>query len=95
MIRLHRLAEAEALDAHLHYVGRSAAAAARFQVALHAALEAVLESPARWVKDDRGFHRYKVKAFPYLVIYREEGEDVFVVAIAHGSRDPEYWKGRK
>lgn len=95
MIRLHRLAEAEALDAHLHYVGRSELVAARFQAALRAAFEAVLESPVRWVKDDRGFHRYKVRDFPYLVIYREEGEDVFVVAIAHGSRDPEYWKDRR
>ena len=95
MIRLHCQAEAEALDAHLHYLGQSESAAARFQASLHAAFELILESPVRWVKDERGFHRYKLLEFPYLVIYRQEREDLFVVAIAHGSRDPDYWKDRR
>lgn len=32
--------------------------------------------------------------FRYSVIYRVEDEEILVVAVAHQSRKPGYWKGR-
>jgi hypothetical protein len=32
--------------------------------------------------------------FPYRVIYRVRDEDIYIVAIAHTSRRPGYWKDR-
>jgi toxin ParE1/3/4 len=33
-----------------------------------------------------------VKRFPYRIIFQVDGERVTVVAIAHHSRRPEYWR---
>jgi plasmid stabilization system protein ParE len=35
-----------------------------------------------------------VKRFPYVVCYLFDGENVHVIAVFHGHRDPEQWKER-
>jgi plasmid stabilization system protein ParE len=35
-----------------------------------------------------------VRGFPYLVVYRARSDDSYVVALAHTSRRPGYWKDR-
>ena len=35
-----------------------------------------------------------VRGFPYVVAYRIRPDDIYVVAVAHTSRGPEYWKAR-
>jgi len=35
-----------------------------------------------------------VKRFPYIVLYREDGGDVVVIAVFHTSRDPAVWQSR-
>lgn len=36
----------------------------------------------------------RVHSFPYRVVYRVRDRDIYVVAIAHNSRRPNYWKHR-
>jgi plasmid stabilization system protein ParE len=36
----------------------------------------------------------KVRGFPYVVAYRIRSDDVYIVAVAHTSRRPGYWKQR-
>jgi plasmid stabilization system protein ParE len=36
-----------------------------------------------------------VRGFPYLVVYRTRPDDSYVVALAHTSRRPGYWKDRR
>jgi plasmid stabilization system protein ParE len=40
------------------------------------------------------FRRHLVRQFPYSIVYRLEGERIFVLAVAHWSRRPDYWKAR-
>ena len=35
-----------------------------------------------------------VRGFPYVVVYRIRPGDVYVIAVAHTSRRPGYWKNR-
>ena len=42
----------------------------------------------------RGFRRVLTNRFPYAVIYVERDTDLFVIAVAHTSRRPGYWKER-
>ncbi len=35
-----------------------------------------------------------VNRFPYNVVYRIRDDDIYVVAVAHTSRRPNYWKDR-
>jgi hypothetical protein len=46
----------------------------------------VLSGPYRWVR---------VRRFPYLLIFRRKSPEVIViVAVAHTSRRPGYWRRR-
>lgn len=36
----------------------------------------------------------KVRGFPYIVAYRVRQDAVYIVAVAHTSRRPGYWKDR-
>jgi plasmid stabilization system protein ParE len=39
-----------------------------------------------------GSRQFSVHRFPYKVVYRIRGDDIHVVAIAHTSRRPGYWR---
>jgi toxin ParE1/3/4 len=38
--------------------------------------------------------RLPIRRFPYFVVYRDRGEFIEIVAIAHQSRKPGYWRSR-
>ncbi|MFO1364492.1 MAG: type II toxin-antitoxin system RelE/ParE family toxin [Burkholderiales bacterium] len=39
--------------------------------------------------------RFPLRRFPYSIIYQLKPEEVRVIALAHQSRRPGYWRGRK
>lgn len=43
----------------------------------------------------RGRRRYLMKRFPYSLVYTVSGEEIRILAVAHHSRRPGYWRGRK
>ncbi|MBI3181256.1 MAG: type II toxin-antitoxin system RelE/ParE family toxin [Myxococcales bacterium] len=65
-------------------------------VAVEHAAEQVLEAPERWPRlpDEPRARRYVLRRFPFSVCYAILGDIVFVVALAHSGRDPDYWKRR-
>jgi hypothetical protein len=90
-IGFHRLAAQEFRQARSMYARRSTPATLR----IDSALQQIAADPERWpLYDDR--HRWvKTKKFPYLLIYRGTGRGrVTVVALAHTSRRPGYWRRR-
>ena len=43
---------------------------------------------------ERDIRRCLTKTFPFSVIYSVQGDTIFIIAVAHGSREPGYWKHR-
>ena len=43
----------------------------------------------------QGLRRYVIRRFPFIIFYLEFEALIWVVAIAHGKRKPDYWKKRK
>lgn len=41
------------------------------------------------------FRRYVLSRFPHIVFYLELPDVIWIAAIAHSKRKPEYWKSRK
>jgi toxin ParE1/3/4 len=39
--------------------------------------------------------RHLVRRFPYSIVYRRESERLFILAVAHARRHPDYWHGRQ
>ena len=42
-----------------------------------------------------GYRRINLRTFPYYISYIVRGEILWILAIAHGYRKPEYWIKRK
>ncbi len=40
------------------------------------------------------YRRYLMPRFPYGVVYRIDGEQILILAVAHLSRRPGYWRDR-
>lgn len=38
--------------------------------------------------------RVPLRRFPFFIIYRERDDDVQIIALAHTSRRPNYWRSR-
>ena len=87
-------AQAEYDHAVQWYHGRSPAAAISFEVAVERALAAIAASPEGWATVGKVHRRYLVDGFPYSIVYRATASAIIVVAVAHGSRRPGYWKRR-
>lgn len=88
-------AKADYRQALAWYQGKSDQVAAQFETALEDALQAIEQSPERWTPYDDRHRFYELGRFPYIVIYRIEGERSLVVAIAHTSRSDTFWRGRR
>lgn len=41
------------------------------------------------------YRQFLVDGFPYRLVYREREDDLYIVAVAHTSRRPGYWKQRR
>lgn len=39
--------------------------------------------------------RFPLRRFPYNIIYQLRADEIRVIALAHQSRKPGYWRGRK
>lgn len=93
-VRLHPLAEQEALAAFRWYEERNALVARIFVIELEAAIDHIAESPRRWPRLGARYRRFVLGRFPFSIVYMLRGECVEVVAIAHHRRRPGYWLGR-
>jgi len=87
-------AEDEILEAGAYYRDRSAAAARRFASDIEALIGMLLQFPRVGSPVAHEARRVLLSNFPYQFIYRIEGEEIRVYAVAHLKRKPRYWMGR-
>ncbi len=95
-LTFHPAAAAEYEEALHWYAERSGEIAEEFEQAVSRALQEISNFPERWPLLDDG-HRIMIVAtkFPYQLIYREIGNELTVIALAHHRRRPGYWQGRE
>ena len=89
-------AQADADAAIDWYVGDGAFVAAEdFANALDQALALLCDYPSMGEQAAHGMRMLTLHDFPYSLIYRTQGDEIRVIAIAHHSRRPGYWVGRQ
>lgn len=93
-VRFHPEAIAEFDAAVDWYRERSEQAAEAFVAEVEHAIVKIAEHPSIWTEYLHGTRKYLLRRFPYLLIYVFYETKVQVVAVAHGSRRPGYWKAR-
>ena len=94
---LHPAAAEELIEAVDFYESKQPGLGGDFFDEIEAAVDVILDAPERWpliyqADDTRG---YLVSRFPYRIYYRPFGSGWRIIAVAHGSRQPDYWRGRK
>ena len=94
-LELHEEAGAEYDAAFDWYLERSPDAALKFDAEVDRALAEIVQAPQRWASGPYHTRRFLLRKFPFVLIYRERtGGDIQIVAVAHTSRKPGYWKER-
>lgn len=93
-VSIHPAAEADYQAALAWFQARSPGTARRFEDAFEKAIEYIGAFPeAAPLCDDT--HRYhRLRAFPYGIVYRVEGDQARIVAVAHTSQAPGSWVER-
>jgi toxin ParE1/3/4 len=93
-VRYHPEAAKELAEAIDWYAARDPRVAERFGDLYVEKLREVLKSPRRWARHRDGTRQVYLRPFSYLLIVRELGEALQVVAVAHTSRRQGYWRKR-
>jgi len=91
----HPDAEAEFYGAIDYYERCETGLGYDFSVEVYFTIQNILNSPMAWPILGKGIRRCLTNRFPYGVIYSIEPKEIFVLAVMHLHRHPDYWKQRK
>jgi plasmid stabilization system protein ParE len=82
-------------EAARYYSRRQPGLESRFVASVREAVDRILEDPTRWRAFDDDVRRCFPHVFPFGILYTIERDYVLIVAVAHCSRKPGYWKDRR
>lgn len=87
-------AEQEMLEAARYYESQASGLGADYLSEIERAVASIAESPMTWPKVEGELRRRLVRRFPFGILYRDEPEEIVIVAVAHLRRKPGYWRER-
>lgn len=93
-VTYHRFARIELFASSAYYGEQSPENGERFMSAVERAIEDATKQPLFGRPEEKGCRSWRVKRYPYRVMYRLEPEIFRVVAVADLRRMPGYWLGR-
>ena len=87
-------AEAEVREAQAGCEARSPGLGQAFVTRVQAAVARIRRSPRPFPTVDADLRRARTRRFPYGIFYLVESDRIVVVAVFHGSRNPQGWMDR-
>lgn len=87
-------AEREMIDAALYYDAQASGLGNDFLNEIDTAIKRILDFPDASPVAEREIRRHLVGRFPYAVLYRQDSEEIVILAIMHMRRHPNYWTDR-
>ena len=93
-VAYHRLAENELIESARFYEQRREFLGNNFLDEVEETLEKIQTHPDLGKPGKFQTRSWKVKRFPFRLVYLEPVDRVWIVAIAHLSRKPNYWLAR-
>jgi len=92
--RFHRKADAEFADAAEYYARISPQLGQRFCTVIQEIITEICSVPNRYRMIVPPVRRHFRKPFPYAVLYIDQPDCVWIVAVSPFKRDPDYWRAR-
>jgi len=62
---------------------------------VYSAIQRSVSLPKAWAVIDGDIRRSLVNRFPYGVLYSQESNGIYILAVMNLHRHPDYWKDRK
>jgi len=90
----HSEAETELKHAIDYYESCSKGLGYDFAVEVYSTIEQIVAYPKAWMILEEEVRRCQTRRFPYGVLYTQEPEGIFILAVMHLHRNPGYWKHR-
>ncbi|MFH0925940.1 MAG: type II toxin-antitoxin system RelE/ParE family toxin [bacterium] len=63
----------------------------RFKKEVRRSIKIIKEMPKLGSLEPKNIRRYILHKFPYKILYSIETDHIYIVAIAHMHREPQYW----
>ena len=92
--QFHPKAQAEFERSALFYDGKFPGLGLEFAAEVQTAVAFAFSHPEAGAPAADGLRRVVVRRFPYSVVYRAIGERIYIIAVAHQRRHPNYWNDR-
>jgi hypothetical protein len=93
-IVLHPAAEAEMLATAGYYHACQSGLGSRFLDEGSLAGGRITDNPEAWSVISGSIRRCLLHHFPFALIFRIESERIYVLAVMHMKREPNYWRNR-
>src|SRR6185295_15750088 len=93
-VSFHPDARLELLEAAQDYNARLFGLGEIFLEEIEKTVRKLCEAPSRPPVDLLQRRKWRLRRFPYSVIYKIDGGRVIILAVAHASRRPGYWDTR-
>ena len=85
----------EFLNAISHYEDARSGLGDRFKHEIEKSVHWIGDHPELYPVRPGGYRRFNLRIFPYHLSFIVRGETLWVLAVAHSARKPEYWIERK
>ena len=89
-----KLAKLELDDSAEFYEIQVTGLGKRFRAEVKSGICRIRESPETWPKEKGDLKRYLLHKFPYKILYSIEKDYIYIIAVAHCHRRPDYWIDR-
>jgi len=90
----HPEAEQEFLAGAARYESDVTGLGERFGEEIYRVIQLLLDNPELGARLDPELRHFVLRRFPFSVVYAVTSELLYIVAVAHGSREPGYWQSR-
>lgn len=86
-----KFAKQELDDATYFYEIESQGLGKRFREEIRKAAKRIIEYPKAWSVERGDVRKCLLHSFPYKLLYSIEQDHIFIIAVAHQHRRPNYW----
>lgn len=90
-VRFVEPAAQEFLEVISYYEGEHPGLGSRFKVDVDRTLTWLTIHPEACPLRNQGYRQFRLRVFPYYIPYIVRGSTLWVLAVAHMRRQPEYW----
>jgi hypothetical protein len=93
-VKFNELAVREMNDAIAYYELQFSGLGTAFKEEIKKAINRIIKYPNAWPIVDENIRKYILHKYPYNLYYSMEKDHLYIIAIAHQHRKPNYWIDR-